>query len=1072
LETLYARRASFSTLQVLIEQIYDSRLPFLPFTEIISDIGQGGQFIVHKARAGAGPARFVAIKQPKFDLDLNKPLNLTEPRALRDLYSVYREIAALTHPILIQHPNIVRILGWSYDHVSLNSIPRIVLELASGNLSFYLQNDAKIFSLRVLRMLFQDVAGGIDVLHDCGLVHGDVKPENILLYLYSSRIVAKVADFGLSIQETGLDNTLQILGGTPGWQAPEVEEGRSLSVSECFKTDNFSFGLLIWSAVLHGGRAPPKSAERSQRAFAMKEFEHSQYDEDDEDLLYQFSEIVNSLLEKDACQRPDRLEILISSKQGPANTNENEAIEHSVISDSISAETGLEYFWESVFIWELPHLPGFFVKPLIAVFRQDPGAVTADTLFSIFMWGSTESDYRGFSDVELLDLLTISASAGYRPARASIPSALRYYCLEPSSEVKANLEDWLEDAASMGSTLAAHELETINATKSQSALKNFRAQGGYNRWYSPPNPDPDLVFTEPRQNLMNGYTELHKLAAYGSLAELENFLENFPEYINSKSETQETPLYLACARGSFDIVSKLLDYGADPSIVCTDSQISCLHWLFAFDNDHQVQVVRSFSERGAKINALATYEVPFFHYPFVLPSGTPLHWAVATSSYHAIVALVQCGADPLIRDGSDPYHYDDGIRVHRRHDHSLDPNLDYCFFHKHKTRGLSSLDLAAMLVDPFIFELLSARNEPIDVNQVDEEGFSALYRLNRSRIGRTNTCVKFSRHVFREGKTSQEDRLHRTLKALKELGADLDRMTKPGAVEYDMEYDRSSEQEPSQPPSRTALMLAASDGEADLVAALLNAGASVNVQNEEGEQALDYLGRETRGSYLECAKLLVSHGANVNHRPNNQFQAIILRAAESQDTALVEFLISAGADITVTDYWTPLVGSIPNIFFLLHVEDKAFEDFRDTSLLRLLQQYVLNEQDRLKVHIFTNLASESGTSLLHIYAEAGFVKCVQALLDNGASVNAIRKRAWLVGRVGSEIERTPLDLAVMAKRKRQKIMLRDKQHLRAEYDYLIKRDSAVIDLLQRYGGIQVAEGNEAEDPFVGTYWYV
>lgn len=51
-----------------------------------------------------------------------------------------------------------------------------------------------------------------------------------------------------------------------------------------------------------------------------------------------------------------------------------------------------------------------------------------------------------------------------------------------------------------------------------------------------------------------------------------------------------------------------------------------------------------------------------YHYPFTLPQGSALHWAVLMQCHSAIKALIENGADPRLRNGSDPYAYDDRIR--------------------------------------------------------------------------------------------------------------------------------------------------------------------------------------------------------------------------------------------------------------------------------------------------------------------------------------------------------------------------------------------------------------------------
>ncbi len=85
-----------------------------------------------------------------------------------------------------------------------------------------------------------DTAKGIAALHSCGIVHGDIKTENVLM-VESTRWVAKVADFSHSMLDTG--DPAKLLGGTPPFNAPEWE--RKLSSAGLYKTDVFSFGLVL-----------------------------------------------------------------------------------------------------------------------------------------------------------------------------------------------------------------------------------------------------------------------------------------------------------------------------------------------------------------------------------------------------------------------------------------------------------------------------------------------------------------------------------------------------------------------------------------------------------------------------------------------------------------------------------------------------------------------------------------------------------------------------------------------------------------------------------------------------------
>lgn len=107
---------------------------------------------------------------------------------------------------------------------------------------------------------------------------------------------------------------------------------------------------------------------------------------------------------------------------------------------------------------------------------------------------------------------------------------------------------------------------------------------------------------------------------------------------NSMKYQEETAIYLSCQCGSWDVTKALLEQGADPSILCTAAQLSCLHWLFAFDENEQAEVVCEFIKHGANINALSDEPISTYHFLFTLPRGTPFHWAVALQCHATIEA--------------------------------------------------------------------------------------------------------------------------------------------------------------------------------------------------------------------------------------------------------------------------------------------------------------------------------------------------------------------------------------------------------------------------------------------------
>lgn len=266
-----------TTVEDFVTMLQRSSLPGpMILTSDRGQIGCGAQFMVFKQqmayprRKGGFITLLVAVKQPKYFLAMDQRLNLADSSAKRQVHDLHLEILALCHPILRSHRNIVRFLAWAGGMSTWHSPLVLIFELALGNLSVFLaetetdhDDPNSIDTLWNLKYrLCLDIAAGLDALHECQIVHGDLKPQNILIFQDGAVFVAKLADFGLSIeeQETGTPCTV---GGTRGWQAPEVEE-RCVSWEYVAQTDNYSYGVLVWSVMYCSGECPPTPRRKKE----------------------------------------------------------------------------------------------------------------------------------------------------------------------------------------------------------------------------------------------------------------------------------------------------------------------------------------------------------------------------------------------------------------------------------------------------------------------------------------------------------------------------------------------------------------------------------------------------------------------------------------------------------------------------------------------------------------------------------------------------------------------------------------------------------------------------------------
>jgi serine/threonine protein kinase len=173
------------------------------------------------------------------------------------LENFLRELRVLTHEPLRNHENITRLIGvgWERNRLSIQTSmfhwPFLVLEHAPyGSLSDFLENYAVDFDTR--RELCLDVGMGLQKLHQCDVIHGDMKLENVLIARHSTRkYVAKIADFGFTIFDLeGNLPTTERLGYSEPWEAPE--SASTLSFRDRQSTDTYSYGFLIWKCLSYG----------------------------------------------------------------------------------------------------------------------------------------------------------------------------------------------------------------------------------------------------------------------------------------------------------------------------------------------------------------------------------------------------------------------------------------------------------------------------------------------------------------------------------------------------------------------------------------------------------------------------------------------------------------------------------------------------------------------------------------------------------------------------------------------------------------------------------------------------
>ena len=223
-----SRMASFSSVvcpQCGLKQMVPALLGQFLLLELL---GAGGMGAVYKALDQA-LGRYVAIKVMKRAMG-------TDPQFVENFLREARAAAA------INHRNVVQIYSCGQE----KGQPYIVMEMISGGrLDEQISKGDPLDEVRVLEIGI-GVAEGLKAAQDMGLIHGDIKPANIL---FDKEHTPKVADFGLARFIAWQQNRGEVWG-TPYYIAPEKARGQK----EDHRSDIYSLGATLYHAL---GAKPP-----------------------------------------------------------------------------------------------------------------------------------------------------------------------------------------------------------------------------------------------------------------------------------------------------------------------------------------------------------------------------------------------------------------------------------------------------------------------------------------------------------------------------------------------------------------------------------------------------------------------------------------------------------------------------------------------------------------------------------------------------------------------------------------------------------------------------------------------
>ena len=265
-----------------------------PAYEIIREIGRGGTAVVYLARDRV-TGEEVAIK-------------LIRAKYLEDEEAIARFAREARFVAQLDHPNVVGVR----EVLDLGSagIALVMTHIEGRTLKQLIQEERPLRRDRVVHIL-RDVASALAAAHALGIIHRDVKPENIFI---DANDRALLADFGVARSMSG-DTQLTMHGvaiGTPSYMAPEQIDGGELDG----RADIYSLGLVAWE--MFTGHRPWEGESLYAVLYHQRHHELPDVREMRQDVTDEIADVINGAIEKEPSARWQSMGELIAALDGAA----------------------------------------------------------------------------------------------------------------------------------------------------------------------------------------------------------------------------------------------------------------------------------------------------------------------------------------------------------------------------------------------------------------------------------------------------------------------------------------------------------------------------------------------------------------------------------------------------------------------------------------------------------------------------------------------------------------------------------------------------------------------------------
>lgn len=286
-------------------------------TDLLEQLRQtlGSSYTIERELGGGGMSRVFVAEETALGRKVVIKVLPPELAAAVSLDRFKREIQLTAK---LQHPNIVPVLTAG----ETNGLPYYTMPFVVGeSLRARVVRDSELPVNDVVKIL-RDVLAALAYAHENGIVHRDIKPDNVLLTKYN----AQVSDFGIakaltaSAQGTGITTSLGVALGSPAYMAPEqVVADPTID----HRADLYAVGVMAYEMLTGSKMFGDRSPQATMAAHAIERPEPLERKRPS--IPPALSALIMKSLEKNAADRPQSAEEMLSVLDGLATPSTGSA---------------------------------------------------------------------------------------------------------------------------------------------------------------------------------------------------------------------------------------------------------------------------------------------------------------------------------------------------------------------------------------------------------------------------------------------------------------------------------------------------------------------------------------------------------------------------------------------------------------------------------------------------------------------------------------------------------------------------------------------------------------------------